>query len=262
MFHTQETTRSAETGLSQGEHRGLYPTTVQQIADLLHKPQELMKLQRGDSHLFRKVQDLEHLLVIMDRASKFLFAYPLLNKTPENVAKKLLEFMLTFGIPLSLHSNPGTEFIAEVVQHLRKWLNATIDYGSTDHPRAQGAVERLGGGSMKPPWNFARVGLVDGINTCSRPFGCTGQPPTLGCQARSPPSAYYSAVTAVPRWTLPHQAPTTKAWTDCITSSPTRVKTFVKCRKFARTYSTAMGRDASDESTTTQGSDAPLPEPE
>ena len=67
----------------------------------------------------------KYLLVIMDRASKFLFAYPLPNKTAENVAKKLLELPLTFGIPLSLHSDPGTEFTAKVVQHLCKWLNVT-----------------------------------------------------------------------------------------------------------------------------------------
>ena len=78
----------------------------------------------------------------MDRASKFLFAYPLPNKIAENVAKKLLE---SFGIPLSLRSDPGTEFTAEVVQHLCKWPNVTVDYGPTDNPRAQGAVERLGG---------------------------------------------------------------------------------------------------------------------
>ena len=87
----------------------------------------------------------KHLLVIVDRASKFPFAYPLPIKTADNVAKKLLELLLTFGIPLSLRSDPGTEFTAEVVQHLCKWLNVTIDYGSTDHPRAQGAVERFGG---------------------------------------------------------------------------------------------------------------------
>ena len=74
MFPIQKTARSAETALSQGEHQGPYPTTAQRIANLLHKSQELMKRQRGDSPLFRKVQDLEHLLVIMDRASKFLFA--------------------------------------------------------------------------------------------------------------------------------------------------------------------------------------------
>ena len=145
MFPTQETARLAQTALSQGEHQGPYPTTVQLIADLLHKPQELMKRQSGDSHLFRKVQDLEHLLVIMDRASKFLFAYSLPNKTAESVAKKLLELLLIFGIPLSLRSDPGTEFTAEVVQHLCKWLNVTIDCGPTDHSRTQRAVERLGG---------------------------------------------------------------------------------------------------------------------
>ena len=60
----------------------------------------------------------KHLLVIVDRASKFLFAYPLPNKTAENVAKTVLELLLTFGIPLSLRSDSGTEFTAEVVHHL------------------------------------------------------------------------------------------------------------------------------------------------
>ena len=82
---------------------------------------------------------------MVGRISKFLFAYPLPNKTVENVAKKLLELLLTFGIPLSLRGNPGTDFTAEAAQYLCKWLNMTIDNGPTDHPRAQGAVERLGG---------------------------------------------------------------------------------------------------------------------
>ena len=62
----------------------------------------------------------EPLLVVVDRASKFLFANPLPNKTAENGAKKLLEFLSTLGIPLSLRSDPGTEFTAEVVQYLCK----------------------------------------------------------------------------------------------------------------------------------------------
>ena len=62
----------------------------------------------------------KHLLVIVDRASKFLFAYPLPKKTADNVAKKFLELLLTFEIPLSLRSDPGTEFITEVIQHLYK----------------------------------------------------------------------------------------------------------------------------------------------
>ena len=154
----------------------------------------------------------KHLLIIVDRASKFLFTYPLPNKTAENVAKKLLELLLTFGIPLSLRSNPGTEFTAELVQHLCKWLNVTIDYGPTDHPRSQEAVERLGGWIHETPVELCKSWpRRGGMSTRSRLSGCTGQPPTLDCRARPPPSAYYSAVTAVTRWTLPHQAPTTRA---------------------------------------------------
>ena len=142
MFPTQETAKSAETALSQGEHQGPYPTMAQRIADLLRKPQELMKQQKKTPTCWERHK---HPLVIVDRASKFLFAYPLPNETAENVIKKLLELPLTFGIPLSLRSDPGTGFTAEVVQHLCKWLNVTIGYGPIDHPRAQGAVEKLGG---------------------------------------------------------------------------------------------------------------------
>ena len=62
----------------------------------------------------------KHFFVIVDRASKFPFAFPLPNKTAENVGKKLLELLLTFRIPLSLRSDPGTEFTTEVVQHICK----------------------------------------------------------------------------------------------------------------------------------------------
>ena len=76
------------------------------------------------------------LLVIVDRASKFLFAYSLPNKTSESVAKNIIKLLLTFGIPLSLRSDSGTEFTEEIVRHPCKWLNVAIDYGPTDHPRA------------------------------------------------------------------------------------------------------------------------------
>ena len=60
MLLTQETATSAETALSQGEHQGPYPTMVQRITDLLHKPQELMTRQKEDSHLLGKVRDLNN----------------------------------------------------------------------------------------------------------------------------------------------------------------------------------------------------------
>ena len=165
--------------------RRLKRSTSQRVIMLpvrFFKPWEVLEMDIHDMRA-RSETGNRHLLVIVDRASKFLFSYPIHNKSAENAAKKLLELLLTFGIRMSLRSDPGTEFTAEVVQHLCKWL----------------AVERLGGGSMKPSWNFARAGVGNGMNTCNWPYGCIGLLPTLGYQARPPPSACYSAVTAVPR---------------------------------------------------------------
>ena len=85
------------------------------------------------------------LLVAVDKASKFLFTFPLPTEEALGVARKLLEVMLLFGLPLYVRSDPGSEFTAEVIRHLCKWLNVTIAYGPADHPRARGTVERLGG---------------------------------------------------------------------------------------------------------------------
>ena len=127
--------------------RRLKKSTSQRVAMLparFLQPWEVLEMDIHDMGA-RSEAGNKHLFVMGDRAGKFLFTYPLPINTAENVAKKLLELLLTFGISLYLRSDPGTEFTAEVVQHLCKWLNVTIGYGSTDHPRAQGAVERFGG---------------------------------------------------------------------------------------------------------------------
>ena len=96
----------------------------------------------------------KHLLVIVDRASKFLFAHPLSNKTVENAARKLLELLLNYGIPLSLRNDTGMEFTAEVVQHLCNWLNATIDMALQTTQELRGLWRGWGGGSMKLSWSL------------------------------------------------------------------------------------------------------------
>ena len=84
------------------------------------------------------------LLLVVDRATRFPFAFPLPSKEAINVARNLLQLCLIFGVPVLIRSGGGSEFTAFVLQHLCRWLRATIDYGPADHPRGQGAVERLG----------------------------------------------------------------------------------------------------------------------
>ena len=54
----------------------------------------------------------------MDKASKFLFGFPLPSKEAVEVSRKLMELMLTFGVPVRMQSDAGGEFTGKVVQHL------------------------------------------------------------------------------------------------------------------------------------------------
>ena len=83
---------------------------------------------------------------MVDRASKFLFACPLPSKDAVGVICKRLELLLTFEMPLSIRSDAWGEFTVQMVNFLCQWLRVSIDCGPTNHPRAQGAVERVGGG--------------------------------------------------------------------------------------------------------------------
>ena len=114
---------------------------------------------------------------------------------------------------------------------------------------------------MKPLWNFAKLGSSDETSTCSQHSGYFERHPIHACQARPPPSAYYSVVIVVLRWMRQHQAPTMKAWNDYIISLLIRVKPFTKCRTSATTCYIAMSKDDFDETTKTLGLDAPPPEP-
>eukprot|EP00752_Nemacystus_decipiens_P011522 g10231.t1 len=87
----------------------------------------------------------QYLLVVVDRDSKFLAAFPLPNKDALSVSRKLLGLLLTFGLPLSIRADLGSVNTAQVMQHLCSWLKVSLDYGPVNHPRAQGAVERMGG---------------------------------------------------------------------------------------------------------------------
>lgn len=88
----------------------------------------------------------EHLLLVVDKASKFSSAFPLPLKQAEGVARELLYLCLTFRVPRVIQCDGGRKvFGAIAIQHLFRWLKARIQSDPTDHPRAQTNVERLVG---------------------------------------------------------------------------------------------------------------------
>ena len=85
-----------------------------------------------------------YLLVVVDRATKFLVAFAPPTKETLGVSRKLLELILIFGLPLSIRCDPGRENTSEIKEHLCRWLKVPLDFVPANHPRGQGTVERMG----------------------------------------------------------------------------------------------------------------------
>ena len=108
------------------------------------RPWEVLETNIQDFHRVSSNGD-RYLLVVVDRASKLLFGCPLASKGALEVSRKLMELMLTSGVPQSIKSDGGGEFTAKEVGHLCRWLNVTLTHGPADFGRSQGAAERMGG---------------------------------------------------------------------------------------------------------------------
>ena len=122
MFPTQATATSAETALSQGKHRGPYPTIVQRIAGLLRKPKERMKRQREDSHLLRNIQDLDNrrtrVEYVTDEDGLLRYA------PPSSMLNLAIPRSLVPGILAHVHTtygHPGVARTTELMQGRYHW---------------------------------------------------------------------------------------------------------------------------------------------
>ena len=121
----------------------------------------------------------QHILLVVDRASRFPFAFPLPSKGLKEVARILANLCLTFGVPRNFRSDGGGEFRSEVLKSLYHWLKARLDFGPVDDSRGQGAVERFGGGSKRCWRSFVEPGPTAGTSTLPRRVGSN-----VPCQTR------------------------------------------------------------------------------
>ena len=87
---------------------------------------------------------IEHILVIIDHFSKFVWAFPTKNQKAITVAKILIEdIFYKFGIPESLHSDQGRNFESSVVKEICKKFGIYKSRTSPYHPQGNGMVERF-----------------------------------------------------------------------------------------------------------------------
>lgn len=117
------------------------------------------------------------LLVVVDTARNLLLAYTLPAKKGiycgQNVARAIV---LTFGISLSIHGDPGTELTAEnICRWLLKCPTATNQWSSREH---KGRSKGWTGGCTRCSESGSRHGDDGGTSMYSRPCGFTARHPT------------------------------------------------------------------------------------
>ncbi|XP_037678191.1 protein NYNRIN-like [Choloepus didactylus] len=86
----------------------------------------------------------KYLLVLVDTFSGWVEAYPTRSESAQVVAKKLLaEIIPRFGLPVTMGSDNGLAFIAQVTQNLVKALGIEWKLHCIYRPQSSGQVERM-----------------------------------------------------------------------------------------------------------------------
>lgn len=83
------------------------------------------------------------LLTIMCASTRFPEAMPLRNITAQVIIKALVKFFTKFGLPKTIQSDQGTNFMSGIFQQVMHELGIKQVKSSAYHPESQGALERF-----------------------------------------------------------------------------------------------------------------------
>ena len=85
----------------------------------------------------------EYLCTIMCSSTRFPEAIPLRSIKTNTILKALIKFFTLFGLPKSIQSDQGTNFMAHAFQQVMNQLGIKQYKSSAYHPESQGALERF-----------------------------------------------------------------------------------------------------------------------
>ena len=85
----------------------------------------------------------QYLLTVMCTATRFPEAIPLRNIKAPNIVKGLIKFFTLVGLPKSIQSDQGSNFLSGVFQQVMYELGIKQYTSSAYHPQSQGALERF-----------------------------------------------------------------------------------------------------------------------
>lgn len=85
----------------------------------------------------------QYLLTIMCASTRFPEAIPLRKITANVIVKALIKFFTLFGLPRTIQSDQGTNFMSKIFQQVMYQLGVKQFKSSAYHPESQGALERF-----------------------------------------------------------------------------------------------------------------------
>ena len=91
----------------------------------------------------RSSNGVEYIFTIIDRATRYPEAFPIKNTTSEVIWRCLVNFFAHFGVPKTVQSDRGTNFLSHKVQSHFKELKIKHLASTPYHPESQGVVERF-----------------------------------------------------------------------------------------------------------------------
>ena len=93
--------------------------------------------------LMESTRGHQHILVIMDYATRYPEAIPLRKTSAKTIAKELFQVFSRVGLPKEVLTDQGTPFMSRVTKELCKLLKVTQLRTSVYHPQTDGLVERF-----------------------------------------------------------------------------------------------------------------------
>jgi transposase InsO family protein len=86
-----------------------------------------------------------YLLVAVDKFTKWIDAMPVTNQEGKTAVKFFESIVYRFGMPHSIITNNGSNFISKEFQDFCEGLRINITYSSVAHPQTNGQVEKANG---------------------------------------------------------------------------------------------------------------------
>jgi len=86
-----------------------------------------------------------HLLVAVDKFTKWIEAKPIINLCSEEAVKFFLDIIYRFGVPNCIITDHGTNFTGKKFLDFSDGYGIRIDWALVGHPRTNGQVQRANG---------------------------------------------------------------------------------------------------------------------